>query len=126
MDTTTNRENFHIPQQSTKPAEHLLATGLDEISRMYQEAYDVATPRGAIDPTNPEEIDQGRIEQDTRRGSRVIDLATERSRRRSEKVDVPESETVVVPETTPADMLQIGDLLQWMEAQELEIPREVA
>ena len=56
----------------------------------------------------------------------MIDLATERSRRRSEKVDVPESETVVVPETTPADMLQIGDLLQWMEAQELKIPREVA
>lgn len=118
MDTTTNRENFHIPQQSTKPAEHLLATGLDEISRMYQEAYDVATHSGAIDPSNPETIDQRRIEQDTRRGSRVIDLATERSRRSSEKVDVPE--------TTPADMLQIGDLLQWMEAQELEIPREVA
>ena len=118
MDTTTNRENFHIPQQSTEPAERLLATGLDEISRMYQEAYDVATPRGAIDPTNPEEIDQWRIEQDTRRGSRVIDLATERLRRRSE--------TVAVPETTPADMLQIGDLLQWMEAQELEIPRKVA
>lgn len=118
MDTTTNRENFHIPQQSTKPAEHLLATGLDEISRMYQEAYDVATHSGVIDPTNPEEIDQGRIEQDTRRGSRVIDLATERSRRSSEKVDVPE--------TTPADMLQIGGLLQWMEAQELEIPRKVA
>lgn len=118
MDTTTNRENFHIPQQSTEPAEHLLATGLDEISRMYKEAYDVAAPRVAIDPTNPGEIDQGRIEQDTRRGSRVIDLATERQRRRSETVDVPE--------TTPADMLQIGDLLQWMEAQELEIPRKVA
>jgi len=118
MDTTTNRENFHIPQQSTKPAEHLLATGLDEISRMHQEAYDVATHSGAIDPSNPETIDQRRIEQDTRRGSRVIDLAAERSRRRPE--------TVAVPETTPADMLQIGDLLQWMEAQELEIPREVA
>ena len=118
MDTTTNRENFHIPQQSTEPAEHLLATRLDEISRMCQEAYDVATHSGAIDPSNPETIDQRRIEQDTRRGSRVIDLATERPRRRSE--------TVAVPETTPADMLQIGDLLQWMEAQELEIPREVA
>jgi hypothetical protein len=54
MDTTTNRENFHIPQQSTEPAEHLLATRLDEISRMCQEAYDVATHSGAIDPSNPE------------------------------------------------------------------------
>lgn len=51
---------------------------------MCQEAYGVATHSGAIDPSNPRNDRPAAREQDTRRSSRVIDLATERSRRSSE------------------------------------------